>query len=154
MSAASRARRAAAAAASRVTGRWLAFVLVAALAVGLGVALVGLPREHAPLPAIARRALTVALPRWHITEPVNEVVYGTRGFDTFGETFLLLAAVVSVVAADTPPRAEGRARGARRPPGAREEREIDPEHSVADRWEHLARLAEREEEDGGRRPAR
>ncbi len=31
-----------------------------------------------------------------ITEPVNEIVYGTRGFDTFGETFLLLAAVVSV----------------------------------------------------------
>ena len=48
-----------------------------------------------PCPAIARYALEIALPQWHITEPVNEVVYGTRGFDTFGETFLLLAAVVS-----------------------------------------------------------
>ena len=49
-----------------------------------------------PLPAVARYAMDVALPRWGLTEPVNEVVYGTRGFDTFGETFLLLAAVVSV----------------------------------------------------------
>ena len=40
--------------------------------------------------------MTVAIPKWHTTEPVNEVVYGTRGFDTFGETFLLLAAVVGI----------------------------------------------------------
>ena len=95
---------------------WLAIVLVVALAVGLGVALVGLPREHAALPAIARRALAVALPRWHITEPVNEVVYGTRGFDTFGETFLLLAAVVSVVLLTRRSRSQGRGggRGGRR----------------------------------------
>ena len=40
--------------------------------------------------------MTVAIPKWHTLEPVNEVVYGTRGFDTFGETFLLLAAVVGI----------------------------------------------------------
>ena len=75
---------------------WLGAVLAGGVAVAWA-ALVGIPREHAPLPPVARYALTVALPRWRITEPVNEVVYGTRGFDTFGETFLLLAAVVSVV---------------------------------------------------------
>ena len=63
----------------------------------LGAAVVGIPRDHAALPAVARYAMEVALPRWGLTEPVNEIVYGTRGFDTFGETFLLLAAVVSVV---------------------------------------------------------
>jgi multicomponent Na+:H+ antiporter subunit B len=72
-------------------------VLVLAVAALLALGLVGLPRAGAALPDIARYAMRVALPRWHITEPVNEVVYGTRGFDTFGETFLLLAAVVSVV---------------------------------------------------------
>ena len=113
-------------AASHCHRPWLAIVLVVALAVGLGAALVGLPREHAALPAIARRALAVALPRWHITEPVNEVVYGTRGFDTFGETFLLLAAVVSVVVLTR--RREARAGpGGEEAAGAREEREIDPE---------------------------
>ena len=53
-------------------------------------------RDDAPLPAIAHRALDLALPAWKTTEPVNEIVYGTRAFDTFGETFLLLAAVVAV----------------------------------------------------------
>jgi len=72
-------------------------VLCTAVAVVLGVAVVRSPREHAPLPALARSALSIALPRWHSTEPVNEIVYGTRAFDTFGETFLLLAAVVGVV---------------------------------------------------------
>ena len=72
-------------------------LLVAAVAVALGVAVAGVPREHAPLPLIARYALDIAIPQWKLTEPVNEIVYGTRGFDTFGETFLLLAAVVSVV---------------------------------------------------------
>ncbi|HEY3997696.1 MAG TPA: MnhB domain-containing protein, partial [Candidatus Xenobia bacterium] len=50
----------------------------------------------APLPSVAHQALTQAVPKWHTLEPVNEVVYGTRGFDTFGETFLLLAAVVGI----------------------------------------------------------
>jgi multicomponent Na+:H+ antiporter subunit B len=79
-----------------VRHRAVGLVLVAALAGLLVVALVGLPRDGAALPAVARYAMKVALPDWHFTEPVNEVVYGTRGFDTFGETFLLLAAVVSV----------------------------------------------------------
>jgi multicomponent Na+:H+ antiporter subunit B len=76
---------------------WVGAILVAAVASLLAAAMLSLPREGAPLPAIARYALEVALPRWHLTEPVNEVVYGTRGFDTFGETFLLLAAVVGVL---------------------------------------------------------
>lgn len=77
--------------------RWpVGVAVVAGVAVALTVAVVHLPREHAALPAVARYAMSVALPEWHTTEPVNEVVYGTRGFDTFGETFLLLAAVVAI----------------------------------------------------------
>jgi multicomponent Na+:H+ antiporter subunit B len=72
-------------------------LIVAGLAVLLVIGFIHLPRDKAPLPAVARYAMDVALPKWGITEPVNEVVYGTRGFDTFGETFLLLAAVVSVI---------------------------------------------------------
>ncbi len=95
---------------------------------------------------MARQALTVALPDWHITEPVNEVVYGTRGFDTFGETFLLLAAVVSVVVL-TRRREPRRGEAGEEAAGRREQAEIDPAGSTADRWEHLARLAERDEQD-------
>jgi multicomponent Na+:H+ antiporter subunit B len=76
---------------------WLGAALVGGTAALLAAAMLSLPREDAPLPAIARYALETALPRWHLTEPVSEVVYGTRGFDTFGETFLLLAAVVGVL---------------------------------------------------------
>jgi multicomponent Na+:H+ antiporter subunit B len=132
----------------------VALVLAAALAAGLTVGLVGLPREHAGLPAVARHALTIALPQWHITEPVNEVVYGSRGFDTFGETFLLLAAVVSVVVL-TRRREPRRGEGGEEAAGRREQAEIDPAGSTADRWELTARLAERDEEDAGepRRPA-
>lgn len=75
---------------------WLGGLLAGAAMAGLVVAVLALPREHAPLPPIARYAVAIALPRWHTTEPVNEVVYGTRGFDTFGETFILLAAVVGI----------------------------------------------------------
>jgi multicomponent Na+:H+ antiporter subunit B len=88
-----------------------------------------LPREGAPLPSIARYALEIALPQWHITEPVNEIVYGTRGFDTFGETFLLLAAVVSVstLARHRERRAEfvGEEEA-----GEQEQRESDPDRSA------------------------
>lgn len=76
---------------------WLAALLCAGVLATFAIAAWDLPREAARLPDLAREALTVALPKWHITEPVNEVVYGTRGTDTFGETFLLLAAVVSVL---------------------------------------------------------
>jgi multicomponent Na+:H+ antiporter subunit B len=72
-------------------------LVVAAVAACFAAIALSLPREAAPLPAVARQALTLALPRWHTTEPVNEIVYGTRGFDTFGETFILLGAVVGVV---------------------------------------------------------
>ncbi|HEY2796076.1 MAG TPA: MnhB domain-containing protein [Micromonosporaceae bacterium] len=75
-------------------------VVGAVVAAGIGAILVvvalGLPREHAPLPAIARQVLLGALPDWHTTEPVNAIVYGYRGFDTFGETFILLAAVIGI----------------------------------------------------------
>lgn len=74
-----------------------AVVLVAATAACLAVAFLDLPREGADLPGIARDAMTQALPEWHHTEVVSVIVYGTRGFDTFGETFLLLAAVVAVI---------------------------------------------------------
>ncbi|MFD7160510.1 MnhB domain-containing protein [Kribbella sp. NPDC059898] len=73
------------------------WILAAATAGVLGLGVVDVPREGAALPDIARQAMTVALPQWRTTEPVSEVVYGTRAFDTFGETFLLLAAVVSVL---------------------------------------------------------
>ena len=75
---------------------WIAAGLAGGVAALLTVAFVGVHRDDAPLPAIAHRALAVALPAWRTTEPVNEIVYGTRAFDTFGETFLLLAAVVAV----------------------------------------------------------
>ncbi|WP_433089197.1 MnhB domain-containing protein [Dactylosporangium sp. CA-052675] len=55
-----------------------------------------LPREHAPLSALARQAYDGALRDWHSTEPVAAIVYGYRGFDTLGETFILLAAVVGI----------------------------------------------------------
>ncbi|MDP9019500.1 MAG: sodium:proton antiporter [Actinomycetota bacterium] len=77
--------------------RLAAAVLVAGTAACLVVAFLDLPRDGAELPAIARDAMLQALPEWHHTEVVTTIVYGTRGFDTFGETFLLLAAVVGVI---------------------------------------------------------
>lgn len=74
----------------------VALIVLAALAAVMALGFVHLPRESAPLPAVARYATEIAVPKWKTTEPVNEVVYGTRGFDTFGETFLLLSAVVCV----------------------------------------------------------
>lgn len=75
---------------------WVGVALVAGFLSLLVAALWRVPREHAALSDIARQALTVAIPHWHTLEPVNEVVYGSRGFDTFGETFLLLAAVIAI----------------------------------------------------------
>jgi multicomponent Na+:H+ antiporter subunit B len=62
----------------------------------LVLAVARIPREHANLPEIARQALTGSLPDWKTTEPVSAIVYGYRAFDTFGETFILLAAVVGI----------------------------------------------------------
>jgi multicomponent Na+:H+ antiporter subunit B len=126
--------------------RWLALVLVSAM---LGVLLAGLlrlPRDGAPLPGIARQALELALPRWGTTEPVNEIVYGTRGFDTFGETFLLLAAVISVstLARSREPRTEYVGEAAA---GRQEQREDDPAAEQESASESQARQAERGEED-------
>jgi multicomponent Na+:H+ antiporter subunit B len=124
--------------------RWVGAVLAAGMAVALAAAMLRIPREHAALPAVARYALEVSLPRWGLTEPVNEIVYGTRGFDTFGETFILLAAVISVVLVT-------RSREARRgyfgesQAGEREQARADPAER-ADATERTARAAERREQ--------
>jgi multicomponent Na+:H+ antiporter subunit B len=107
--------------------------------------MVGIPREHAALPAVARYAMEVALPRWGLTEPVNEIVYGTRGFDTFGETFLLLAAVVSVILI-TRSREPRRGYFGESVAGAREQEQCDPTERP-DALEQEARAAERREQD-------
>jgi multicomponent Na+:H+ antiporter subunit B len=74
----------------------LAGLLTVGVVVLLGAAVTGLPPVTAALPVIARHAMQIALPTWGQDEVVSEIVYGSRGFDTFGETFLLLAAVLSV----------------------------------------------------------
>ena len=125
---------------------WVGALLAAGIAAALGVAVAGIPREHAPLPLIARYALDIAIPRWKLTEPVNEIVYGTRGFDTFGETFLLLAAVMSVVVI-TRPREPRRGYFGEAAAGAREQMQADPAVG-ADPTEQEARSAERREQGG------
>jgi multicomponent Na+:H+ antiporter subunit B len=120
--------------------RAIGAVLSGGMAAVLAAAFLGVPREHAPLSAVARYALDVSLPDWKLTEPVNEVVYGTRGFDTFGETFLLLAAVISVVLLTRPREARGSYFG-EDTAGRREQSEIDPAEP-ADRREQQARTAE------------
>ena len=125
---------------------WVGALLAAGIAAALGVAVAGIPREHAPLPLIARYALDIAIPRWKLTEPVNEIVYGTRGFDTFGETFLLLAAVMSVVVI-TRPREPRRGYFGEAAAGAREQTQADPAVG-ADPTEQEARSAERREQGG------
>lgn len=112
----------------------------------LAVAALHLPREGAPLPAVARYAMEIALPKWGITEPVNEIVYGTRGFDTFGETFLLLAAVVCVVVITRRREPRGGFIG-EEAAGSREQAEDDPSSGGGS---SEARTAERKEEDEDR----
>jgi multicomponent Na+:H+ antiporter subunit B len=125
----------------------LAAVLAGGTAAVLAAALVRLPREGAPLPAVAKYAVKVALPSWHLTEPVNEVVYGTRGFDTFGETFLLLAAVVGV-ALLTRTREPRHGFLGEATAGRKEQERHDP-HEQTDDDERAARLAEEIERGGG-----
>ena len=125
--------------------RWVGVALAAGLAVALGAAMIGLPSDHAALPAVARYALAVALPKWGLTEPVNEIVYGTRGFDTFGETFLLLAAVVSVILI-TRSREPRRGYFGESAAGAREQSQADPAPHAGS-TEQAARAAERREQD-------
>lgn len=87
---------------------WLGLAFTLAVGAVFVVGFTDLPREGAALPAVARHAMQVALPVWGQNEVVSEIVYGSRGFDTFGETFLLLAAVVAVTTLARPrePRAE------------------------------------------------
>lgn len=75
---------------------WLTIPLAAAIAAVLLVGVTGLPSDTAALTWAGRHAMRIALPKWGTTEAVSEIVYGTRGWDTFGETFILLAAVVAV----------------------------------------------------------
>jgi multicomponent Na+:H+ antiporter subunit B len=123
--------------------RLIGTVIVGSMAVVLGATVWGLPREHASLPAVAREALSVALPKWHTLEPVNEVVYGTRGFDTFGETFLLLAAVVGI-GLIARPREPRRGFIGEEAAGSEEQEESDPKGSKGADERHASR-AESEE---------
>jgi multicomponent Na+:H+ antiporter subunit B len=128
-----------------------AIVLVAGVGAALAGAVAGLPREHAALPTIARYATVIALPAWHTTEAVNEIVYGTRGFDTFGETFLLLAAIVGI---GTITRHKERRRGfiGEEQAGGQEQQEIGERPSRRDPPQAEARQAETGEEGGPERP--
>jgi multicomponent Na+:H+ antiporter subunit B len=129
--------------------RWhrpaLVAVLVAAAGGAFLAAAVHLPDGSTALPAIARHAMRIALPKWGTTEVVSEVVYGSRGFDTFGETFLLLAAVlaVGVLSRGREPRTEyvGEASA-----GRTEQAEDDPKGG-SDHEEEEARQAEDEEDE-------
>ena len=87
---------------------WLGLAFTLAVGAVFVVGFTDLPREGAGLPVVARHAMQIALPVWGQNEVVSEIVYGSRGFDTFGETFLLLAAVVAVTTLARPrePRAE------------------------------------------------
>jgi multicomponent Na+:H+ antiporter subunit B len=123
---------------------WVAVALVAGIAVPLLLAATDLPRETAPLPRVARHAMTSALPEWGSTEPVSVVVYGSRGFDTFGETFLLLAAVASVLLLTR--RRERRAGFQGEEVAATRERSEQDPHPSAGQEEREARGAEQEEE--------
>lgn len=125
---------------------WVALIIVAAVGIALALGFVDLPRETAGLPVIARHAMEIALPKWGQTEVVSEIVYGSRGFDTFGETFLLLAAVVSVttLARSKEPRSEYVGESSA---GRTEQAEVDP-GGGHDAQESGAREAEeREDED-------
>lgn len=127
--------------------RWLGLIVVLGVGAVLLLGFTGLPGAGAALPAIARRAVHVALPAWGQTEVVSELVYGTRGFDTFGETFLLLAAVFSVLTLSRgrEPRSEylGEATAGRSAPAA------DGAGSGDGSGDGTARRAEQDEADDG-----
>ena len=130
---------------------WLGLLLTLGTAVALGAAYIAAPRENAPLPSAATYALVTSLPDWKLLEPVNEVVYGSRGFDTFGETFLLLAAVVSIMVL-TRPREPRRGYFGEETAGEREQHEIDPD-APPDAEERQTRAAdERERRETGSVP--
>lgn len=132
----------------------IAVLLAAGVGAVLAAAVVAIPRADAPLPAIARYALEISLPLWHLTDPVNEIVYGTRGFDTFGETFLLLAAVICVIVLSRTREPRTGYLGEQEA-GEREQREVDPTESGRSAGERRSRQAEEREEGyrAGRGPA-
>ncbi|OMC31495.1 sodium:proton antiporter [Mycobacterium colombiense] len=129
---------------------WLSGVLVGAFATVVGIGVTALPDAAKPLPDIARHAMAIALPRWGTTEVVSEVVYGSRAFDTFGETVLLLAAVVTVLVLSRgrEPRSEfvGEASA-----GRVEQARADPDEG-RDAQETEARAAEDQERDDAPAP--
>jgi multicomponent Na+:H+ antiporter subunit B len=124
---------------------WLTGLVVAGVAGAFVSAVTGLPRASAALPEIARHAMKIALPQWGTTEGVSEIVYGSRGWDTFGETFLLLAAVVAttVLARSREPRSEYVGESSA---GKSEQASADP-GGGADRDESGARAAEKQEDE-------
>jgi len=121
------------------------------LAVGalILVGVLALPRENAALPVIARHAMEIAVPVWGQAEVVSEIVYGSRGFDTFGETFLLLGAVAVVLTLSRPrePRSEYVGEASE---GRAEQRRLDPDEPESGD-ERKARQAESGEESETRR---
>jgi multicomponent Na+:H+ antiporter subunit B len=119
------------------------WALAVATGVLLAVAVLALPRGANPLPAIARYAMTTALPHWRTTEPVSEVVYGTRAFDTFAETFLLLAAVVGI-AVLCRPREPRRGFIGESLAGEREQRQVDRPAPAGPEQRTAEHAAERE----------
>jgi multicomponent Na+:H+ antiporter subunit B len=130
---------------------WLAAGLALAVTGALLLAVTGLPRDTAPLPWAARHAMQIALPRWGTTEVVSEIVYGSRGWDTFGETFLLLAAVVAVGVLTR--GREGRHEYVGEASAGRVERASADPHTAADAGETEARTAEDAEDDDHAAPA-
>jgi multicomponent Na+:H+ antiporter subunit B len=123
----------------------VAWAIAGSLLAVLTIGFTGLPHDSAPLTWAARHAMQIALPKWGTTEGVSEIVYGSRGWDTFGETFLLLGAVVSVglLTRGREPRADyvGEAMA-----GRREQQEADPAEGE-DAEESEARRAERTEDE-------
>ena len=125
-----------------IVGLALAGATVAVLVLGI----LDLPRAAAALPDIARHAMEIALPKWGQNEVVSEVVYGSRGWDTFGETFLLLAAVVSVVTLTRSPETRTEYVGESMA-GREEQAEVDPKGGGGDSDEQESRQAEEQEEE-------
>jgi multicomponent Na+:H+ antiporter subunit B len=124
---------------------WLAIGVAIAVAVVLVAMATDISGDTSPLPAVARRAMHIALPLWGSTEPVSEIVYGSRGFDTFGETFLLFAAVVAVSLLSRSREARSEYVG-ESSAGMREQEQADPGEGT-DSEEQEARQAERQEEE-------
>lgn len=128
---------------------WLGGPLVLAVGALILVGVLALPRENAALPVIARHAMEIAVPVWGQAEVVSEIVYGSRGFDTFGETFLLLGAVAVVLTLSRPrePRSEYVGEASE---GRAEQRRLDPDEPESGD-ERKARQAESGEESETRR---